>query len=202
MFESSLERDFLVLLDFVPCVEQVEEQPVAITYCGQNGESRRYTPDTRVVFNDGQPTSIFEVKYREDLRTQWAASKLKFRAAMRYCQERGWRFRIITDREIRGSALLANAKFLRAYREREPDAGVEEHLVRTLATLGEVSPDGLIKAAYWNQDWRMRAVSALWRLVAIGRIEADLYHPLTMVSPIWVCVGEGFVWRQHPILCR
>jgi hypothetical protein len=47
-FESSLERDFLLLLDFNPDVEFFEEQPVKIVYHGAKGRRRTYTPDVLV----------------------------------------------------------------------------------------------------------------------------------------------------------
>src|SRR5947208_8398615 len=47
-FESSLERDFLLLLDFDPDVEFYEEQPVKITYHDDRGRRRTYTPDVFV----------------------------------------------------------------------------------------------------------------------------------------------------------
>src|SRR2546421_5301425 len=47
-FESSLERDFLLLLDFDPDVEFYEEQPVKITYHDESGRRRTYTPDVFV----------------------------------------------------------------------------------------------------------------------------------------------------------
>src|SRR2546426_9456395 len=46
-FESSLERDFLLLLDFDPDVEFYEEQPLTITY-DDRGRRRTYTPDVFV----------------------------------------------------------------------------------------------------------------------------------------------------------
>jgi len=47
-FESSLERDFLLLLDFDPEVVLYEEQPVTINYHDDQGRRRRYTPDVLV----------------------------------------------------------------------------------------------------------------------------------------------------------
>src|SRR5919197_4727077 len=47
-FESSLERDFLLLLDFDPDVELYEEQPLKITYHDEAGQRRTYTPDVLV----------------------------------------------------------------------------------------------------------------------------------------------------------
>lgn len=200
-FESSLERDFLTILDFDPTVQRLLPQPVTIEYSDASGRARSYTPDVLVEY-DGHPNVLFEVKYREDLRKDWIKLRPKFKAAIRFCREHRWQFRIVTDREIRGSAMLKNAKFLRGYRKQECDAGIVEHLVRTVAMLGEATPESVLKAAYWSPEWRMRAVVCLWHLLAIGRIHTNFSQSLTMTSPIWVSTGEGFIWQQSPLLYR
>jgi hypothetical protein len=43
-FESTLEKDFYLLLEFDPQVETFEEQPVTITYDDSTGKRHRYTP--------------------------------------------------------------------------------------------------------------------------------------------------------------
>lgn len=190
-FESSLERDFLVILDFDRTVVDVRGQPLRIDYVDGAGRRRHYTPDFLVEYDAGD-FALYEVKYRSTLREEWPLLKPKFRAARKFAREKGWRFSIITDQEIRGTAMLANARFLRPYRDRPRDEGIEEHLVRTLAILGEVTPEALLVAAYSSIENRMMAAPWLWRLVATGRVNADLRYPLTMSTPIWVTTGEGF----------
>ena len=46
-FESTIERDYLYLLDYDPSVTNFEEQPLTISYAYQ-GKSYHYTPDFRV----------------------------------------------------------------------------------------------------------------------------------------------------------
>lgn len=70
------------------------------------------------------------------------------------------KFKIITDAEIRGTSYLANAKFLRTYRDQTPNFSIEEHLVRTLAILGETTPEKLLIAAYWTLENRMKAMAS------------------------------------------
>lgn len=192
-FESSLERDFLVLLDFDPLALDVREQPVRIDYVDCDGCPRHYTPDFLVEYANADVV-LYEVKYRSNLREDWPRLKPKFRAAIRYARAHGMRFALITDQEIRGTGLLANAKFLRPYREHPRDPSIEEHLASTLAVLGETTPEGLLAASYWSQENRMMALASLWRLLATGRIHADLRMPLNMTTPIWITVGEGFRW--------
>lgn len=188
-FESALERDFLILLDFDPAVEDVLEQPFRINYVDKDGRKRYYTPDFVVEYENGDRT-IYEVKYRANLKDEWASLKPRFRAAIRYAKQNEMRFSIATEVEIRGSSYLANVKFLRTYRSAAPAAGIDEHLVRTLVTLGETTPESLLAAAYWTKENRIKAVAPLWRLVATRQIHADLYEPLTMASTVWA-TSEG-----------
>ena len=104
---SSLERDFLLLLDFDRDVEFYEEQPVKIVYHDAQGRRRTYTPDVLVRYRTDRLQArhtkplLCEVKYREELRQHWAAYRPKFRAAGRYARQHGWRFRLVTDRDVR-----------------------------------------------------------------------------------------------------
>jgi hypothetical protein len=188
-----LERDFLVILDFDPNALEIAGQPVTIEYLGEDGRIRRYTPDFYVRYANGDEC-LYEIKYRSNLWEEWKSLKPKFKAARRYAKEHGMRFVILTDVEIRGTAFLENARFLRHYRDLPRDPGVEEHLVSTLAVLGETTPEAVLIASYWTLENRMKAVAPLWRLVATGRVHADLSLPLTMSTPIWVILGEGYIW--------
>ncbi|MGP4965196.1 MULTISPECIES: TnsA endonuclease N-terminal domain-containing protein [Psychrobacter] len=201
-FESSLERDFLMILDFDPLVATVCEQPLTLKYQDDDRKRRQYTPDMLVTYSDEAAPILYEVKYREDLRENWHIMKPKFQAAIRYCKQQGWGFRIVTEREIRGTGLLNNARFLRAYRDLAEDSATATHLARTLAVLGETTPEILLTAAYANEEKRMCALCCLWQMIAIGRVHADLIRPLNMSSPIWITNGEGFLWLQSPLFYR
>lgn len=62
-FESTLERDFLALLEFSPEVTNIDPQPVKIEWVDANGCQRSYTPDVLVEFSesDGKPPWLCEV---------------------------------------------------------------------------------------------------------------------------------------------
>ena len=187
-FESALERDFYVLLDFDPTVTHFEEQPVTIAYQDSIGARRTYTPDVLVhyrpeVQRHHRPV-LYEIKYREDLRTHWHDYRCKFKAASRYAHTQGWVFRLITEREIR-TPYLNNAKFLRQYHDREPDRGDCHRLLAHLAVQGEMSPETVLASLSPDRWEYARLLPALWFLIAIGEIGADLSVPLTMHSCIW-----------------
>lgn len=185
--ESSLERDFLVLLEFDPDVERYEEQPARIGYTDEKGVRRTYTPDVLVNYRQdllpARPPLLCEVKYRSELAAKWQEIRRKVRAGRAYARERGWRFKIITDREVR-TPYLQSAKFLRPYR----DLTVKEEKVRlildALRTVGESDPERLLSLIHDTPHKRAELLPTLWHLVSHGRIRADLNRPLTMCSPL------------------
>jgi TnsA-like endonuclease N terminal/TnsA endonuclease C terminal len=189
-FESALERDLYLLIDFDDAVARFEEQPVTIPYRDPAGVSRTYTPDVLVYYHSGladqqdrQPV-LYEVKYRDDLRANWGDYKPKFKAARRYARVQGWTFRLITEREIR-TPYLKNAKFLREYRHRTLDSGDCCRVLAMLAERCETDPEALLVALSDDRWERARLLPVLWQLIAVRQAGADLTVPLTMRSRIW-----------------
>lgn len=185
-FESTLERDFLKLLDFSPDVAQFEVQPVQIPWCDTHGKQRSYTPDVLVKFNThtSRVPWLCEVKYRTDIKEHWNDLRPKFRQAIRFAKQNGWRFRLVTETEIR-TQYLSNALFLSPYRPKKFSAIKIEHLLVTLHASEHTTPKALLQACspdIWTQaEW----LPVLWHLISTFRIGANLDIALTMDSPIW-----------------
>lgn len=190
-YESSLERDVMELLRFDPNVQEFIPQPLTIQYRDKSQRLLPYTPDGLIHFAGKQSEPIlFEVKYREDFRRDWKALMPKFRAAKAFCQSKGWRFEVFTEREIR-TPYLANAKFLWEYRERMPEPELTSHILQILADLETTDPEVLLCALCSDPGNRALMIPHIWHLIAVGDIGCDLNTPLTMHSPIWP-VKEGF----------
>jgi TnsA endonuclease C terminal len=128
---------------------------------------------------------VYEVKPLEDLRADWKLFRPRFKAAVKYCRERGWRFKIVTEREIR-TPFVENAKFLRRYRNLPQQSMFGDQMLYTLKALGETTPQALLAAAYLYEEKRMAALPELWRLIACRQVGALLDEPLTMQSSIWL----------------
>jgi hypothetical protein len=192
-YESSLERDFIVILD-VMCgtVKAFEEQPIEIAWT-ENGRQHRYTPDFLVHFNGGHflrraSTRIpwlIEIKYRNDLKNKWGTLRSKFRAANAEAMRRGWAFHVLTEREIR-TPLLSNAKQLRIYRKRDTDQTCAERLCAALKPQGTMCVRDLLNAIGASPAEQTTFVHEIWRLVAEGRFCADLEKPLSLQTQIWL----------------
>jgi len=188
-FESTLERDFLTLLEFSPDVERFEVQPVTLSWHDGTGE-RRYTPDALVHFRRTERTTpaviLYEVKYRAELREKWEELRPKFRAAIRFARAQGWRFKLISEREIR-TTYLDNARFLLPYvRQGPPPVADMDLLDAMLRGRREANVEQLLQVACQDQWNRARLLPAAWYLVGTFHFGADLHSPLTMHSLLWI----------------
>ena len=118
-YESLLERDLMILLEFDDTVERFEEQPVKVPLLVNGKKRKPYVPDI-LIYHLPTPTGeiwrpvMGEVKKSDDLKRNKAKYAPKFEAAYRYAEERGWEWRIFTEKEIR-TPYLDNLKFLREY---------------------------------------------------------------------------------------
>lgn len=185
-FESTLERDFLRLLEFSPDVAAFEVQPLTLNWRDDAGTKRSYTPDTWVSFHDaaGQKPWLCEVKYRSDLKEQWSELHPKFRQAIRYARQKGWRFRLMTEVEIRGP-LLEAAKFLLTFRSRTVPADQAVHILALVERLKDTTPSDLLRHITPDPNIQAEWLPTIWHLVARFQIGADLQSSLSMSSRLW-----------------
>ncbi|MBF4290934.1 TnsA endonuclease N-terminal domain-containing protein, partial [Vibrio anguillarum] len=168
-FESTLERDFLTLLEFDRSVYTYDVQPIEVSWTDDNERHRVYTPDVLVHYYPPQQNILYEVKYRSDLRANWKELKPKFKAAISHAKSNGWRFKLITEVEIRTS-YMENARFLLPYLRVETNEEHSDMLLRQLVQMRQCSIEALIKAIF-NDRWaQAELVPTLWYLIASGRV--------------------------------
>jgi hypothetical protein len=140
-FESLLERDFVYLLDFDPLVTWFEEQPVRIEYVHEE-KHLHYTPDFLLVEKQ-QQSVLVECKPERFVDTD--ENRRKFTIARKWCQERNWQFRIVTEQEIRVGYRLQNVKLLTQYARQRTDPRIRSQILTYLhnngssATLKEIA---------------------------------------------------------------
>lgn len=195
--ESSLEHDFLTLLEYDGKVERYLAQPFTIEWWDQKNKRHRYTPDVVVKYSyfamSDDPhlrTTIFEVKPRAVLKRDWDELKPKLRAAIGWAREHECRFHIVTEKEIR-TPYLTNARFLLGYRSiylRDNSAliGERQHLIReTLFKLQHTTPRKLLEAISLDVTFQAELIPWIWNLVNQRLVGVDLAQPLNMASPIW-----------------
>jgi hypothetical protein len=200
-FESFLEEEFLVSLRFRRDVESFERPTESIPWKDKTGKMRSYTPDVIVRFRppDDQEKGrvvIFEVKPDFEKEAGTPASRLprreddeenelKWAAAERWAEGRGWTFKVVRSTDIRGS-YLQNAKFLVKYVERQyPDQGADR-LLSILGAEGPMALQDLMKRAEPDRIQRAAIYPTLYVLMVRGEIEVDLSLPLSNSSTLKV----------------
>ncbi|KAF0811947.1 hypothetical protein IGB42_03489 [Andreprevotia sp. IGB-42] len=143
-------------------------QPIALDWKDDKGRARTYTPDVLATLKlHGLPrrTVLYEVKYRSDLRDDWPDLRPEFKAAIRYARQQGWRFKIVTEVEIR-TPYLDNATFLLPFVRRGPVEEVHMALlVDHLAELCRTTPTSLLAACRQDEWHRPALIPTLWYLV-------------------------------------
>jgi hypothetical protein len=189
-FESTLERDFFIMLRFDIHVESFEEQPVTIHYKDDTGKERKYTPDVLVRYRRDikaardLPWLLCEVKYTDDLKKRADEYAPKFAAGRQYAGEQGWEFEIFDETRIR-TPYLENARFLYPYRDQRIPYEYKQLLLDKIVELRLTTPDALLTSVYRDLINRARLIPALWVLITQKHIGVDLTQKLTMQSPIW-----------------
>ncbi len=99
-YESSLERDCIILLDKNSSVTRIETQSVRITYYDKSGKKHIYTPDILAHYKNRSPRLI-EVKPKKVLLHKISEYRDKFYAAKEYADRHGWSFRVVSEFYIR-----------------------------------------------------------------------------------------------------
>ncbi len=200
-FESTLERDFLTLLEFSPEVESFEVQPVTISWVDTAGKSRKYTPDVLVVFDpeSARTPMLVEVKYHSELQEKWPDLRSKYEAAHEFAAAQGWVFRLVTDRHIR-SAYGKNASFLLPYVNR--GLNHPEHwpiLEKAIFKTGPIRINDLLDSLYEEPIDQAFLIPSLWFLIGTFRIGLDLNQRLNMDCEVWTVPGLS---RIDSVLAR
>lgn len=151
-FESSLERDFAILMTGRMGVASIEAQPVTIRYLDEFGTERTYTPDFLVTRyrheleyrETGLHTMLVEVKYTSELEGKDQPALLqKFKHAKQWAESKGWTFGVFSENEIRTTE-LERARELLPYRFMLSDTRVERAVHRfvhfnKLVTIKEIA---------------------------------------------------------------
>jgi hypothetical protein len=171
-FESWLERDHLMLMDFDPDVRAVSSQPFWLRWRDGRGGSRRHAPDFFARKADG--TGVV-VDVRPDDRVPERDAET-FAATASACEAVGWEYRRAGDLD---PVLVANVRWLSRYRH-------QRCLVPEVASvLLEAFTGGrcLFEGAEMAGD-RLRVLPVLFHLMWQQQLTADLAVPLGMSTVV------------------
>jgi len=130
-FESQLERDVYVLLEFEPWVQKIQSQPVRLA---------NYVPDCLITTTSDQ-LLLAEVKYESELFQKWQTLHAKFERANKIALRDSMIFGFITDSAVYAQPnrldVLKWIKFLA--RTGEPDKIIFKQLTEIFSVDNEIA---------------------------------------------------------------
>lgn len=135
-WESTIERDYIYLLEIDSSVTSYSSQPLKLEYWHE-GKKHKYTPDFLVMRD--KRIQIVEIKDAKRI-----APLTEFFQAIKFaCEDKGWEFIVVTDTQIRVQPILNNARLLCRYSNDQItfefldkcDAYFAEHPITTLGSL-------------------------------------------------------------------
>nr|WP_157535932.1 TnsA endonuclease N-terminal domain-containing protein [Mucilaginibacter sp. L294] len=181
-FESTLERDHIILLEYNDDVESYVVQPVTICYQHQN-RSTRYTPDVAIYYKAElkRKPELCEIKYEAELKEKQIELAAKFNAAKDYASQNGFVFKVITDIEIR-TEYLNTIKFLSRYAGHAIEPNLGEMILAQFDSETQLTPKQLSDRF---PDNAARALHITWQLLANQILDCDKKVPLNMNTTLW-----------------
>lgn len=172
-FESWLERDHLMLMDFDPVVRAVSSQPFWLCWRDREGRARRHAPDFFARLADGSGV-VVDVRPDERIPARDAET---FALTASACQAAGWGYRRSGELD---PVLAVNVRWLSRYRHRRCLVpGIAAVLLEAF-----VGGRGLFEGAELAGD-RLRVLPVLFHLMWQRRLVADLAAgPLGMTTVV------------------
>lgn len=176
-YESWLERDHAMLLDFDRSVVSFASQPFWLHWHGERG--RRHAPDFFARLRDGTGV-VIDVRADERIEPDDAAA---FAATARACARVGWEFRRVG---VPDQVRVGNVRWLSRYRR--PRCGARAELASRLLEVFE-QPKALFDGAAEVGD-RLVVLPVLYHLMWRQRLVTDLsLEPLRAGSVVRTASG-------------
>lgn len=181
-FESKLEHDFYLLLEFDKTVTSYQEQPFNIYYIYQD-KKRRYTPDALVNYIDGTQ-KVFEVKpisiIQNDIELQ---EKIELQK-QKIKKEKNLELSVFTDADI-DKIYMDNIKIIYNFAFIKENKEIENKIKNELLKLNiQIQIKELLDRITNNQSDRLKYIPYVWNLVFHNPRCVDFTRKITMASII------------------
>jgi len=184
-FESSIERDCAYQLLFDRRIQQVQSQPLTVTFPTEYDKDRFYTPDYLVSYErEKKPTQILI-----ECKPQKTWTKNKERLTNRYsyvsewAKERGMQFVLLTDQHVQGIS-LQNIKLLYPQRLVGPNVPGYAEL---RSFIWKALPGSITDVLDQTEQYfpsRAEAITELLSMIANYKVVCDLNLPIEMTTLI------------------
>lgn len=179
-FESVLERDFYMILEFDNTVIEYKEQPMTITYEYLDGKKRRYTPDTLVTYKNGTKC-LYEVKYQNEIDNNPELFEKIELLKHKLNDEYNIEFRTFTDNNI-NKIYLNNLKFLYKFAFLNTEEKLKIKINEILNSTSQISITNLLTKLEPNKLIQLELLPYVWKYVFDKKDIVNLSEKLTMES--------------------
>lgn len=185
-YESTLERDFLIVYGFRDDVKSIIPQPLKIKF-KKNGRTYPYTPDFFIEYEDSanRKNMIVEVKPNKLWRENWRDWSDKWKAMKRYCKDNDMTFRIYDESRIRNDA-LTNIMFLSNFKNTHIEHADIEAVLSQVNIMGVTTIDYLLTRFYSGKLLRNHGLRVIYHLLYTQKLKFDLFSKLDEQSEVWV----------------
>ena len=172
-YESLLERDWMLLMDFDREVEWICEQPLELHYV-RDERPARHVPDL-LVWRAGEP-ELCDVKSAE--RVEDPVFVAQAHAMKLACAEAGMVYRVLSEPDRQ---LLANVRWLAGFRDRPPDPDSERTRILSTLAVGPCTIGELMSGAREVMLARLVLMHLLWA----GDALVDVSDPIEECSVVF-----------------
>lgn len=181
-FESKLEHDFYLLLEFDETIKSYQEQPFKVYYIYQD-KKRRYTPDTLVNYIDStqkifEVKPMFKIKNDVELQEKIGLQKQKIK------EEKNLELSIFTDENM-NKIYMNNIKIIYNFAFIKVNKEIQDKIRKELLKLNvPIEVKKLLDRLTSTKSDRLKYIPYLWNLVFNNLGCIDFTKKITMASII------------------
>jgi hypothetical protein len=182
-FESTLERDFYLGLEFDKSVKCYEEQPIRLVGTIE-GRKIVYVPDCQITYWGGKPQLLAEVKRAEDIQRGARGLLDRIELARRHAEDNNMGFRVFTEVDI-CTPNLETQRFI--YGFSTPPRELVTYKVDMLAIVSaarEISLQQLLESLSKDRTAQARFSPIIWHLLFTGELIADFSRPISYATSL------------------
>lgn len=182
-YESLLERDFCLLLEFNNDVISYEEQPFRLYYKSANSK-KRYTPDILVHYKPSlnRLPCVFEIKMSDEIKEKKIFFEEKFNQIEEYINLNDLEFKMFTELDM-DEIYLENAMFLYRYKDLNNQT-ISKNILEKIKLFKEISVNDLLQNFSSNKFEQIEILPYIWQLIFLDKIIIDMYIKITNSSVI------------------